>query len=187
MPTATLPTPPPAAPSPRSQEAKAALRDPKSAASAVLTFWRFVGTGAIPATYQLYDPEVTATLGEADFAGALALQQGTASALTLRVYDIEPVGQGMVVLAETLHEDGPNAWSFFLRREGLNWQIVYDTFTASALAGFVQQEVQRRIDPDAEKASPEALAAADRAVAKFRQAALDAAGGDLPGAAGESS
>jgi hypothetical protein len=183
---ATEPPPPPN-PSPQSNDAKAALRDSGSAASIALAFWRYVGKGALPAAHGLYDEEVAATVGE-DLAGALAQQQATAAASFLRIYDVESAGGGMVVLAETLPENGPKMqWSFFLKRTEARWRIVYDTFTAAALSYYVQQEVQRRIDPNAKSPSPGALNAADRALAEFRKAALGAAGGKLPGTISERS
>jgi hypothetical protein len=174
---------PPTQPSPQSAEAKAALRDSDSAASTVVAFWRYVGAGALPAAHELYDDRVAAVVGEG-LAGGLAIQQAAAAAMELRVYDVESVAQGVLVLAEAFPEDAPRSeWSFFLKPNGRHWRIIYDTFTASGLASYAQQQVQRRIDPEARTFSAEALDAGDRAKARFRKAALTSAGGVLPGSA----
>jgi hypothetical protein len=177
---APSPSAPPAPPSPQSAEAREALRQPNSAASTVVAYWRYVGTGALPAAYELYDDRIASVFDD-ELAGGLALHQATVAATDFRVYEIEETTRGTVVLAESFPDKGPKSqWSFFLRRSGQRWQIIYDTFTANALGYYVQREVQQRIDPDAQKPSREALDAAEGAVARFRKAALGSAGVELP-------
>ena len=139
-----------------------------------MTFWRYVGDGALHGSLAQYDRDIVRELGNTDLSGAWALQQPTAAATSLHVVEIQSVAGGTSVSTEGIPPSGPKArWSFFLQREGGEWKIVYDTFTAAALGNYVQTQVQRRIDPVAEEPSPEALAAADRAVARFRAVALE--------------
>ncbi len=173
------PAPPPAKLQPQSEAAKASLRRPTSAAATVIDFWRYVGTGALLPAQALYDEEVAAAVGEY-FGAALAAQHPTASGLELHVYDVERTSQGTIVYAEALAGDGNKGqWSFFLRREAGRWRLVYDSFTAGAINFYVQQQVQRRIDPKAKTPSPEALDRAERVVTRFREAALDRVDAEL--------
>ena len=145
--------------------------------SIVTSFWRYLEAGAFPAALDLYQQDVIETIGDSDLGGAWALQQSNASATQLHVVDLDAISRGTLVLAEGIPATGPKSkMSFLLRREDGEdgrWQIVYDTFTASALRYYVQLRTQRRVDPSAKQPSPEALAAADRAVARFREAALE--------------
>jgi hypothetical protein len=122
----------------------------------------------------LYDQRVVTGTGTATFGGTLASQQATASTMAMNVVDVEPIRNGMLIFAELIPPAGPKTQtSFFLKREDGRWRIVYDTFTANALAVFVQQQEQRRIDPNAKRASTQALRAADGIAATFRAVALE--------------
>ena len=68
-------------PSKQSQSARTALRDPGSAASTVMRFWRYVGAGAMPAAFLLYSEDVTRALGPGEFGGMMVTQQRNVAAL----------------------------------------------------------------------------------------------------------
>jgi hypothetical protein len=141
----------------------------------VTAFWSYLAEGTLPAARDQYDVDVVEAVGDADLGGAWALQQFLTSSNRLHIVDVKPAAGGTSVVAEGIPSSGPKLrWSFFLRPEDGQWKIVYDTFTASALGYFVETEVQRGIDPSPTEPSPEALAAADRAVARYRAAALGA-------------
>jgi hypothetical protein len=163
----------PAKPSEPSAAAKEALEDPESAASTVVTYWRYLENGALPAALALYDPRVTQSVGVATWGGMLAGQQQQAAELELNVLDIEEIAGGTLVLAELVPDVGAKSpASFFLRQTRGRWLIVYDTFSAGGLVSFAQQYEQRQVEPYAEELSGRALTAGDRVAAAYRTAAL---------------
>lgn len=107
------------------------------------------------------------------FGGMLAAQQDTAGTTSLSIVDVEEIPGGMLVFAELIPPAGQKTQaSFFLRRHEGRWHIVCDTFSATALPAFVQQQEQRRIDPYAKQPSARALRLADAMAALFREVAL---------------
>jgi len=161
-------------PSAKSAQAKAALKDPHSAASTLLEFWRYVAVGALPAVFTFYNEDVIRALGPAMFGGTMASEQGTALTTRLNIYDVKRIAGGTLVLVETISADAPKGrHSFFLeagRRDG--WHITYDTLTAAALMAYAQQQEQQRINPSAKVPSRRAIEAGEKALMLFRQVAL---------------
>ena len=157
-----------------SAEVREALRDPESNVSVVRTFWRFMQAGALPSALEQYDARVVRETGAGNFAGMLAAQQPALNDIRINPLTVEPAPDGVLVTAESVPRVGAKQkYSFYMRRRGDRWRIVYDTLSASALQSFVQQTVQRSIAPNSETPSGRALKAGDDAVATFRSVALD--------------
>lgn len=163
----------PEKPSKQSPAARKALRDPSSAASTAVRFWRYVGAGAMPAAFLLYSDDVTRTVGPGRFGGMMVTQQRNIAALELQITDIETTNRGMVVFAEAIPSVGPKTEvTFFLMRLGGRWRIVYDSYSAVTFGAFVQDQVQGRVAPGATQPAAQAVRAGTDAAALFRGIAL---------------
>jgi hypothetical protein len=136
------------------------------AARTVVRFWDYLAAGAVPVALDVYDPRVVRAVGRETLAGMLASNQATARELALTVKREQSVTRGTLVTAELAPESGaPTSASFIVSDD----RILYDSFTAGALAAYVQHHTQREIDPDAKEPSLEAVVAGERAVRRFRQ------------------
>lgn len=163
----------PPTPARPSAEVSAALRDPGSSPSAVRTFWRFLSIGALPGALEQYDERVVREVGIGTFAGMLANQQATLASTRLNPLTIENIAGGKLIVVESLPKVGAKTrYSFFLRKRQGEWRIVYDTLSANGLQSFVQQSVQRGIDPSAERPAARSTKAGDDAVQIYRAVAL---------------
>jgi hypothetical protein len=147
----------------------ASEREPRSpAARTVHEFWEHLASGSILTALDTYHPRVVASVGEETLSGALDLERHITLAYPLRVTSEEKQGTGTLVLVELPAKGQPaKKGSFLLRKD----RIVYDSFTADALANHVQQRVQRLIDPEAEEPSARAVAKGQEALQRFRRAA----------------
>lgn len=161
-----------AKPAQPSREARQAVADPKSAASAVLRFWESIQRGALPVSLTLYTSQVVNEIGLANFAGMVAAQRPLIKDSRLSVTAIENVARDRLVSAEALPTVGAKTeHSFFLRNQGSGWRVLYDTLTAAGIQQYAQDQVQRGIDPSA-PATVRAIRAGDIALNTYRQSSL---------------
>ena len=140
-----------------------------SASSVVVSLIEDVGDGGGPAVFSVYDRRVADRVGTENLLGAFqvmaTITTGTQPAL---VRSRKSRGGELVVVRLLRPKGGDSRYSFLLRRDDGQWNIVYDSLLAQALRAYVIS--QRSSDPS--KPSAEATKAAERAVADLSLASL---------------
>jgi hypothetical protein len=117
-----------------------------------------------------YDKRVLDAFGTRDVIGALATQQQALSVTTPKVVSTDRTRVGTLVTVNAMTKGGATGrYSFLLGRRGGKWKVRYDTLLGTALPGYVQQQVQRGIDPSANQPSPRAAAARERVSITYRE------------------
>jgi hypothetical protein len=161
-----------------SAEARRAVADPGSAASVVIRYWQSIQREALPLSLSLYAPRVVDAVGLSNFAGMLAAQRATVRDVRLNIVGIQTAAGGRLVTAEALPETGAKVdHSFFLRKQGNRWRVLYDTVAAAAIRPYVQDQIQRAINSNAAQPSTRAVQAGDRALDAYRRSSLSLARG----------
>jgi hypothetical protein len=136
----------------------------------VFRLWRMVQVGGYQTAALQYDKRVLDAFGTRDVVGALAGQQQALSVTTPKLVSTDRTPAGTLVIVNAMSKGGATGrYSFLLGRRGGKWKIRYDTLLGSALPGYVQQRVQRRINPSANEPSPPAEAAGERASVTYRE------------------
>jgi hypothetical protein len=157
-----------------SAEVRRQLTDSHSPAATVARFWGSIQRGALPLSLSLYEPNVVSAVGIGTFAGMLNQVRATAQAARLNVVRVETVSGGQLVTAQTIPKVGAViGHSFYLRRvRGRRaWRIAYDTVSAAAIQFYVQDQIQRSVNPAAAPGR-KALSGGDKAAEAYRLAAL---------------
>jgi hypothetical protein len=156
-----------------SLEARRAVADPASSASVAVRYWQSIQQGALPSSLSIYSANVIDAVGVTNFAGTLAAQRPLINDSRLHVIAIDDAFGGNVIRAEALPKVGTKTeHSFFVRRQQNRWRLLYDTLTAAAIQQYVQNQVQRGIDINADEPSSRAIRAGDSALRAYRRSSL---------------
>jgi hypothetical protein len=138
---------------------------------AVLTFMRHLQLRLTPLAIDQYDARVVEAVGEDEIIDALDAQLSALRTATVSGIERESTSEAILVTLDLRFEDGrTGSYAFLLRRSQRRWRIAYDTMLADALAWRAQQEVQQASGTS--EATPQAIRAAQRAVARYRNAAF---------------
>lgn len=155
-------------------------RAPTDAGETVIAIWGRLKAGDIPGVVTAYHPRVLELVGTEHLAEALATQQATVAAQTLRKAHISQTRVGQLVRLETT---GPTRadYGYVVREEAGRWVILYDSLLITAIQGYVQGEVQARVNPRADTPSRRAVRAGAQAARRLRALFLPEARGRLQG------
>jgi hypothetical protein len=117
-----------------------------------------------------YDKRVLDAFGTRDVIGALSGQQQALSVTTPKVISTDRTPVGTLVIVNAISKGGATGrYSFLLGRRGGKWKVRYDTLLGTALPGYVQLRLQRRIDPNANEPPPAVARAGERAAERYRE------------------
>jgi hypothetical protein len=134
-PTAQAPAPAPAQdPGIPKQPEDAGLAREGTSGKAVLETFRFIQLGAIPPAVLQYDPVVREQVGIPAFAGAVQNLGPQVTDSSASLESVETVrGGALALLRVTPRQGPPQTYSYFLRKRGGRWKVVYDTFMEGGL------------------------------------------------------
>jgi hypothetical protein len=135
----------------------------------VFRLWRMIQVRSYQVAALEYDERVLDALGTDTVIGALEMQQMSLAVTAPKVIAADRTPLGVLVIVNAMSKGRPvGRYSFLLGRKGGSWKLRYDTLLGDTLPAYVQQRVQRRIDPNADQPSQRAAAAGQRAAKTYR-------------------
>jgi hypothetical protein len=136
---------------------------------AFLLLWFYAQWGNAPGLVSLYDDPVRRELGDELIAGTYAANRPYIVLTMPRITSVDGRGDRFLVTVDLLARDDPVRHdSFLFVRRGRALRVAYDTFLISTVGGYAQQLVQERINPNARRPSPRAVAAGTETPRRYR-------------------
>jgi hypothetical protein len=135
----------------------------------VISLWRYIQLGAVPAAVLSYDPRVRDRVGTELLAGALINQQRLLGTFSPKIASDERAPGGRLLVVSARSRQGVSQdYAYILRQRGRTWYVMYDTLLDEALRNYAT----RRNSLIKGSSTRTQQAAADSAARSFRSAAL---------------